>query len=268
MGVRTLFLSVWLGSAFNLIAAEPRRVALESTDGLTLHNTKAEVVEHRGRKCLRLTSLRPEAGPQQGGAISGAGRGKADGGRPGDRNAAPRNAAGGTGRDAETLAILTGSEFDNGTIEVELAGEPASTGGAAGGARGFVGMAFHVDPANPSTYDAFYIRPTNGRAEDQVRRNHSAQYISHPEYTWARLRAEFPSMYESYVDLVPSEWTRLKIVVTGRRAQLYVNGADQPCLIVNDLKRANARGGIALWTEPTTISHFRNLVVTPGPKAP
>ncbi|MHC5537353.1 LamG domain-containing protein [Singulisphaera rosea] len=268
MITRTLFLSFWLGSISQLAAAEPRKVTLESTDGLDLHNTKAEVVDHRGRKCVRLTSPGPESTPPQSRAVPAAGVGKADGGRQGDRKSSPRNIAGGPGRDVETLAILTGLEFDNGTIEIELAGEPASTSGAAGGARGFVGLAFHVDTANPSTYDAFYIRPTNGRAEDQVRRNHSTQYISHPDYPWALLRDKFPSMYESYADLVPSEWTRLKIVVTGRRARLYVNGADQPCLIVNDLKRANTKGGIALWTEPTTISHFRNLVVTPDSKAP
>jgi hypothetical protein len=42
-------------------------------------------------------------------------------------------------------------------------------------ARGFAGIAFRVQP-DLRTYDAFYLRPTNGRADDQVRRNHAAQY--------------------------------------------------------------------------------------------
>jgi hypothetical protein len=62
-------------------------------------------------------------------------------------------------------------------IEVEVAGEPGP--GAAQGARGFVGVAFRVQP-DMQSYDAFYLRPTNGRAEDQERRNHAVQYISHP----------------------------------------------------------------------------------------
>jgi hypothetical protein len=44
---------------------------------------------------------------------------------------------------------------------------------------------------------------SGGRTEDHVRRNHSAQYISHPAWTWSRLRTEEPNKYESYVDLCP-----------------------------------------------------------------
>jgi len=85
------------------------------------------------------------------------------------------------------------------------------------------------------------IRPTNGRADDQLRRNHSAQYISFPDYEWQRLRAEAPGQYESYVDLVPGEWTRVKVEVSGVKARLYVHDASQPSLIVNDLKRPRLR---------------------------
>jgi hypothetical protein len=78
---------------------------------------------------------------------------------------------------AETLAVVEGAPFGNGVIEAEIAG--AVRPGAAEGARGFVGIAFRLQ-GDMKTYDAFYLRPTNGRADDQVRRNHSAQYISHP----------------------------------------------------------------------------------------
>ena len=67
-----------------------------------------------------------------------------------------------------------GVEFGDGTIEAEIAGSPAPN--APEGARGFVGIAFRVQP-DLRTYDAFYLRPTNGRADDQVRRNHTTQYI-------------------------------------------------------------------------------------------
>ena len=49
--------------------------------------------------------------------------------------------------------------------------------------------------------------------------------MSHPDHPWHRLRKESPGVYESYVDLVPGEWTRVKIVVTGATARLYVHGA-------------------------------------------
>jgi hypothetical protein len=126
-----------------------------------------------------------------------------------------------------------------------------------------VGIAFRLQP-DLKTYDAFYLRPTNGRAEDQVRRNHSAQYIAHPDWPWFRLRKEAPEKYESYVDLVPGAWTRVRIEVRGDKARLYVHGSEQPTLVVNDLKSgASAQGAIALWVGPGTVAHFRNLTVKP-----
>ncbi|HYU28596.1 MAG TPA: hypothetical protein VEK83_06180, partial [Gemmatimonadales bacterium] len=113
-------------------------------------------------------------------------------------------------------------------------------------------------------YDVFYLRPTNGRAEDQERRNHATQYISYPDWTWSRLRQETPSKYESYVDLEADRWTKIRIEVRGERARLYVHGQQQPALIVNDVKSgANRRGAVALWIGAGTVAHFRNLIVTP-----
>ena len=108
-----------------------------------------------------------------------------------------------------------------------------------------MGIAFRVQD-HGSRYEAFYLRMTNGRADDQLQRNHSVQYISQPDYTWQRLREENPGMYESYVDLVAGEWTRIKIVVSGTKARLYVNNAEEPCLIVNDLKLGENHGPVAL----------------------
>jgi 3-keto-disaccharide hydrolase len=158
----------------------------------------------------------------------------------------------------EVLAIVKKSDFTDGTIEAEIAGIPRQ--GAKPSTRGFVGIAFHVQD-HGSRYEAFYLRMTNGRADDQVQRNHSAQYMSHPEFSWKRLRDENPGKYESYVDLVAGAWTRIKIVVSGNKARLYVNGADQPCLIVNDLKLGDARGQVALWTGSDTEAYFSSLTI-------
>lgn len=206
--------------------AQARTFALESADGLTLHNVNAAPATLQGRKGVKVT---------------------------------PSSAA--TTPDVETLALIDGLTFGNGTLEAEIAGEPGP--GAGSGARGFVGLAFRLQ-ADRKTYDAFYLRPTNGRAEDQERRNHATQYISHPDWTWDRLRKETPSRYESYVDLVPGTWTKVKVEVRGDKARLFVHGQEQPALIVNDVKSGpNVKGGVALWIGPGTVAHFRNLVVTP-----
>ena len=159
--------------------------------------------------------------------------------------------------DGASYAILKGSRFHNGTIEVELAGKPAANAGS--GARGFIGMAFRLQG---NRYEYIYLRPTNGRADDQVRRNHSTQYGAQPAFDFDRLRKESPEKYESYVDLKPGVWTKYRIVIDGTKARLFVHAVAQPCLIVNDMKLGDAEGAVALWVGPGTEGYFTNLKIT------
>lgn len=221
-----------LGATFSIFAAgsllpgvQAQAISLDAMDQLKLVNVKAETVNFKGRKALRVSDA----------------------------------AKAGTG-DEGRLVILPKTDFQDGIIEVDLAGEPGP--GAGEGARGFVGMAFRV-ATDTSRFECFYLRPTNGRAEDQVRRNHSAQYISNPGFPWHLLRKEFPEKYETYVDLVAGEWTKVKIEVRGEKARLYVNGVEQPTLLVNDLKQGQSKGAIALWIGTGTVAHFSNVRISP-----
>ena len=158
-----------------------------------------------------------------------------------------------------TLAILKDIDFHNGTIEATISGQPLANAGET--ARGFVGIAFRA-ALDASKMEVFYLRPTNGRADDQIRRNHSSQYISIPGFPWEKLRKETPEKYESYVDIMPAEWIKIKIVVKDETARLYVNGFSQPTLIVNDLKQGkDIRGSIGLWIGPGTLGHFTDIKV-------
>lgn len=220
VAILSVVLSIFVGSSL-----QAQTISLDSIDQLKLVNVKAETITFKGRKALQV-----------------------------------RDAASADTGDAERLAILTKTDFQDGVIEVDLAGEPGP--GAGEGARGFVGIAFRV-AADQSRFECFYLRPTNGRADDQVRRNHSVQYISIPGYPWQFLRKEFPEKYESYVDILPSEWTRVKIEVRGEKARLFVNGVEQPTLIVNDLKQKLSKGAVALWVGTGTLAHFSNLRISP-----
>jgi len=164
------------------------------------------------------------------------------------------------GTRGEAMAILTGSKLKNGTIEVELSGDRRPESDTTN--RGFVGVAFRLLKKDTMQFECFYLRPTNGRSSDQLRRNHATQYVSMPQFPWFKLRKENPGVYESYVDLVAGEWTKVKIVVKNRLAKLYVNDASQPCLVVNDIKHAAEDGMIALWIGLGTEAHFRNLKIT------
>src|SRR5262245_10567018 len=115
--------------------------ALDSTKGLQPYDVTVEAVTYQGRKAVRVLPALDAAA---------------------ELVVPPKNGEGGG------VVVLPGTSFHNGTIEVEVAGKPRP--GAASDARGFVGVAFRVAP-DPSKYECVYIRPTNGRADDQVRRN-------------------------------------------------------------------------------------------------
>jgi len=201
--------------------AQTRSFAVESGKGLELRNVLAGPTEHRGRNAVRLVEV-PETR-------------------------------------SETVAIVTGADFADGTIELELAAQVRA--GAPPTSRGFAGLAFRVDPKSLA-YACFYLRPENGRADDQLRRNHSVQFIAHPDFPWYRLRKEEPGVYESYVDLEPGAWTKLRVVAAGGEARLFVHGAGQPTLVVKDMKQAPARGLVALWIGEGTEAFFRHLTIT------
>ena len=154
--------------------------------------------------------------------------------------------------------LIPGTEMANGTVELDVAGQPIA--GAAPDARGFIGLVFRA--VDDTTYDSFYIRPTNGRAEDQIRRNHSAQYIAAPDFLFDRLRAEAPGAYESYVDLETGAWTHLRVEVSGSTARLFVNSSSQPVLIANPLKGHGVSGLVGLWIGDQTDAYFSRLQVT------
>ena len=163
------------------------------------------------------------------------------------------------GKDEDMMALLDGPEFKDGTIEIEVAGAPRP--GMPPDSRGFIGISFRTG-AHGAWSEVFYLRPTNGRADDQLRRNHAVQYVSDPEFPWYRLRQESPGVYESYADLEPGAWTAMRIEVAGTTARLYVNGASQPCLIVHDLKHGDRPGRIGLWAHMETDAYFGPVSVT------
>jgi len=230
MGKAVLQIAVVVSSLIGLGAgrqdstASTKVLKLDSTSGLEIINSKAEIADYRGRRALHLAPQKDHDPDRQ-----------------------------------SMIALVTGSDFKDGTIEAEVAGLPIAEMDPT--ARGFVGLLFRTqDHGNRA--ENIYIRPTNGRADDQLRRNHSVQYESAPDFPWHRLRKESPGVYESYTDLEAGAWTKIRIEVEGAKARLYVNGAAQPCLIVNDLKLGESRGQVGLWAFVATDAYFSNLKIT------
>ena len=162
--------------------------------------------------------------------------------------------------DEPTFVRVKNIDFKDGIIEVNVLSRLLPT--AAPTDRGFIGLAFRINDNN-SKFECIYIRPTNGRADNQLRRNHSIQYFSFPDYKFQRLRKESPEMYESYADMGLNEWTKMKIIVKGNQAKLYLNNNKQPSLIVNDLKLgADNSGAIGFFVDVGTEGYFSDLKVT------
>ena len=207
-------------------APPPARVQafpLQDTAGLVAPKAKTEAVDYLGRKCVRITVER---------------------------------------RDGDGLVLLPGTDFQDGTIEAEIALKTMAPPGVR--FPGFVGLAFRVRP-DRSHYELFYLRPGNSEAADQAMRNHAVQYASAPDFGWYRLRREWPWVYESHADLAMETWTKVRIEVAGRAAKLYLNGSAKPSLVVDGLKGEDLHGAVGLWGDFGEQAYFSNLRITPAP---
>jgi hypothetical protein len=152
------------------------------------------------------------------------------------------------------LMILKGSNFANGTVELDIKGSNKLQ-------QSFVGFAFHGQ--GPDTYEAVYFRPFNFKSEDATRRSHAVQYINMPDYDWEKLRNQFPGKYENKIDPAPGadDWFHAKIVVNGKMISVFVNNAQTPSLEIERLG-ANNKGGFGFWVGNNSGGNFANLTIT------
>jgi hypothetical protein len=164
-------------------------------------------------------------------------------------------------RPGDGMARLDGVAFTSGEIECDIQGRSVPVQGS------FVGIAFGIRDAE--TYDAVYFRPFNFRSEDPGRRSHSVQYVSHPEWTWGRLRQEKPGEFEKAVEPAPDgdRWLHVRIVVRPPEIRVFVDGAAEPCLTVQALSGPRT-GSVALWVGNNSPGRFAGLTIKPEPTRP
>lgn len=151
------------------------------------------------------------------------------------------------------LAILKNTRFDEGIIEIELKGENLP-------GRSFIGLAFNIQ--NDSTYEAIYFRPFNFQADEQIKREHSVQYISHPKNTWRYLRTNFEGQYEAEYTRKPSpdEWFSISISIDSENVTVYDEESNTELLRVVRLEKQMS-DRIGLWTGNNSKGEFRKLMV-------
>ena len=158
-------------------------------------------------------------------------------------------------RGREAILWLDGYEFTDGTVEFDAKGQSAPRQSC------FVGVAFRVSDAQ--TYDAVYFRPFNFRSTDPEARVHAVQYISHPRWTWQKLRAEKTGQYEKPIEPAPDgdSWFHAKIVIARSKVSVFVNGATVPSLVVDELS-GRSGGSVGLWS--TASGTIANLKISPA----
>jgi hypothetical protein len=158
-------------------------------------------------------------------------------------------------RSGNGVAWVEGSDFRAGTIEIDVRGREDLQ-------QNYVGIAFHRK--DDSTYEAVYLRPFNFRAKDAARRQHAVQYIKLPEFDFQPLRDQFPEEFENPVaaSIEPTDWVRLRVVISGSTVQIYVGAVRESALEVRKLGQFEG-GQVGLWVGNVSGGDFANLVVTP-----
>jgi hypothetical protein len=157
-------------------------------------------------------------------------------------------------KENDGVAWIEGLEFSNGTIDIDLKGKDFLQ-------HSFIGIAFHGEDLK--ALDAVYFRPFNFQSTDAVRKIHSVQYVSHPEFPWQVLREKYNGKYEKSIvpPPNPNSWFHVKIVVETPRIKVYVNNSTTACLEVEKLNNRNS-GKLGLWVGNTSDGDFANMVIT------
>lgn len=162
--------------------------------------------------------------------------------------------------DENTYAKLSDFSFHNGTIEVKMLSRLLPD--APDFARGFIGIAFRISEDDTS-FESFYVRPTNGRIDDPVRKNRGVQYFSYPKYTFEFFRNLGISDFEGPADIGLNEWITLKAVIKDATGTFYINDMENPVLVVEDMKLGKDNSGaIGLFVDIGTEGFFKDLTVT------
>jgi hypothetical protein len=167
------------------------------------------------------------------------------------REAFPQGILQVTSESEQGFVALKDMHFDNGTIEFDI--KPVG--------EEMPGIRFHQK--NGDTADMLYIRvsPDCPASQDCL------QYVP---IIKSRVLWDVYPQYQASAPFRENEWNHIRLVISGRRMNVYVNGRTEPSLRVAHLEGDASTGTIAF--EGT--AYYANLTLAPGvtdgldPKAP
>nr|WP_315176546.1 hypothetical protein [uncultured Flavobacterium sp.] len=153
----------------------------------------------------------------------------------------------------EGIIWLPIHDFKKGVVKIEMRGKDVLQ-------ESFIGVVFHGQ--DDMTYDAVYCRPFNFLAKDSVRRIHAIQYISHPTYTWKKLREERNGAFEKEIKNPPNPngWFTMTLVVENKVIKAYINDSEVPSLEVEKLTNIQS-GKLGIFVGDGSGGDFENIFI-------
>lgn len=133
------------------------------------------------------------------------------------------------------VATIKGADFGDGVLEADffVSGDRV---------RSYPGIFFRIRPGG--NWERFYLRPHRHSLYADV-----VQYV--PSFN----RVDSWQLYHGPGCTAPAtipvgRWFRVKVEVAGCAARVFLNGASEPCLVVDRLRHGVSRGTVGLWTPP------------------
>lgn len=155
--------------------------------------------------------------------------------------------------EGEGMAVLNDVSFTNGTMTFDIKGENKP-------GRSFVGIAFNIE--DDSTFEGVYFRPFNFESSEQIRREHSIQYIYHPDFPWNRLREENTGEFEAEFFDPPSPDDWFSISLTVEKDEVIVKDVNSGKVLLQTRRLSSATSDkIGLWVGNNSKGSFKNLKI-------
>lgn len=143
------------------------------------------------------------------------------------------------------VAAVKGSQFTDGVIEFDIAFAPE---------RGFMGAVWRLQDFE--NYEEFYIRPHQSGNPDA----NQYQPVFNGQSAWQLYYGEG---YGAPVKYDFNQWVRVRIAVSGKRAEIYIKDMTSPALFVNELKREVKEGRVGLSAGNFAPGYYSNFSFTP-----
>ena len=151
------------------------------------------------------------------------------------------------------IAILKNVTFESGTVSIEFQGEDVA-------GKSFVGFAFNIE--NDSTYEAVYFRPFNFESPKKINREHSIQYIYHPEFSWRKLRTEREGVFEAeFINPPnPNDWFSIELTISPTTVTVTDKSSEKVLMKVERVSKPISKS-IGLWAGHNSKGSYRNLKI-------